>query len=114
MRLYDFFQYLRAAGVIPDAFGINNRNRPVLADTQAIGFRSIYPAGAVEVEFTQPPLKILPGFDADFFFTAFRFRLIGAQKNMALYFIKMALCRFLLQAHFGRYSIFAHDKFFYG
>jgi hypothetical protein len=41
MFLYDALQHFRGAGVIPNAFGIDDGDRALCADTKAIGFGAI-------------------------------------------------------------------------
>ena len=42
MLLNNALQHLWRAGMIPCSFRINYSNRPILADTQAVGFGSIH------------------------------------------------------------------------
>jgi hypothetical protein len=61
MILENSFKHLRRAGVIPNTFGINDRNRAVDANAQAISFGSINQRlGSDEVQFFKSALEVLP------------------------------------------------------
>src|SRR5438046_2275830 len=47
--------------LVPDAFGIHDRDRPARADAQAIAFCAIHrPARSSEIQFLQPLLDVVP------------------------------------------------------
>src|ERR1017187_5041988 len=61
MFLDDALQHFRRAGVIPDALGINDGNRPARADAQAIGLGAVNQGLRLgQVQFLQPPLQKWP------------------------------------------------------
>src|SRR5262245_61285016 len=61
MFLDDSLEHLGRAGVIPDAFGINDRDRPARADAEAVGFRAIdQRLGSRELQFLEPLLQKFP------------------------------------------------------
>src|SRR5438132_1066683 len=100
MLLDDSFQYFRRAGMIPDSFGINDRNWALRADAKAIGFRPIDQSfRACEFQFFEPLLEEFPRGQALFFRRALGFGLIRAKKNMPMIFLHTkALCRRLNRA----------------
>ena len=80
--LNDALQHFGRGGVIPDAFGIDHRNRAAFADAQAVGFGAV---DAVEQsQFGQPALEVVPGLDAAFLRAALGLGLLGAQEDMPL------------------------------
>lgn len=80
MFLNDALHRLRSHMAVPDALGVDERDRSALADAEAIGARTV---DLIEQpEFIEPPLEIVPSFDALFARAALRLGLIGAQKNM--------------------------------
>jgi hypothetical protein len=84
MFLNNAFQDLRRGGVIPRAFGIDHRDRALLADAQAIGLRAINAVLALrDPQFFEPAFEVLPGGDGFFLRRALRLGLIGAEENMA-------------------------------
>src|SRR6185369_11803392 len=83
MLLDDPFEHGWIAGTIPGPFRIDHGNRSALTDSQAIGFRAQDAALFRESQFLEPPLEIVPGFEAASFLTAFRSCLIGTQENVA-------------------------------
>lgn len=88
MLLNNPFQNFRRARVVPNRFRINDRDWPVRADAQAVGFGAIdQPFRAGEFQFFKPLLQELPGRQALFFRSAFSLGLIGAEKNMSLIFL---------------------------
>ena len=79
MLLDNFLKHVWSAGVIPDTFWINDGNRAIGADAQAIDFAPIdqrFRAGKIQL--FEPPFQIVPGFQALLFSGAMRFGLIGA------------------------------------
>ena len=82
--LDDALQNFRRAGVIPDAFGINDRDGPAHTDAQAVGLGAIHQRlGAGEIQFLEPPFQKFPRGQTGFARTAFRFGRVGAKKNVA-------------------------------
>src|SRR5438046_10325745 len=72
----------RIAVPVPDTFGIDDGNRPALADAQAVclGPENAAPLG--EPELLQPQLQILPRGKAAVLLTTLRARLIAAQQDV--------------------------------
>ena len=82
MLLNDPLQHFGRRGVIPDAFGIDHRDRAPLADAQAVGLGAV---DAVEhPQFGEPALEVVPRLDARFHRAALRLGLVGAEEDMAL------------------------------
>ena len=79
MLLNYSFQNFRRNGVIPDSFRIDDGDRTLLANAEAVGLRA---EDAVftfrDSEFFEAALEVVPGFNGYFSFRAFRFRLVGA------------------------------------
>ena len=89
MLLNDALQHFRRARVIPDAFGINDRDRPAHANAQTVGLGAIHQRlRPGEVQFLQAPLQKFPRRQARFARAAFRLRRVGAQKNVAAEFFE--------------------------
>ena len=87
MLLDDFFQHIRCAGVIPNAFGVNDRDRPIGAHAQAIDLAAIdQRLGAGELQVFEALLEELPGHCGLFGGRAMRLSLIGTKKNMPFVF----------------------------
>src|SRR5438094_67296 len=83
------FQHDRRAGVVPHRFGIDDRNRSLSADPQAVCFRPIHQwFRSRELQFFEALFQVFPGFETFFFRRAFRFGLIGAKKNVAFIFLQ--------------------------
>ena len=88
----DAFQHFRGAGVIPDAFGIDEGDRPAHANTQAIRFRAVNERlRSDQVQLGEPALQKFPGGQGFFARTAFGIGRVGAEKNMAAEFFHTKL-----------------------
>ena len=84
MFLNDALQHRWCARVIPDAFGIDDRDWPVRADPQAIHLAPVNQrVRSEEIQFLEPPFQEFPRFKSFLLRRALRLRLIGAQKNVA-------------------------------
>jgi hypothetical protein len=83
MFLYDPLQNRRVALAVPRTFGIDDRNRPPLADAETVGFRAKDAALFGELQLFEAPLQERPCDEATLLVAAFRFGLIAAEKNMA-------------------------------
>src|ERR1019366_7024708 len=82
--LDDAFQHFRRAGVIPDAFGINDCDWPAHADAQAVGLGAINQRlRAGEIQFPEPPFQKFPGGQSVLLRATFRLGLVGTKKNVA-------------------------------
>jgi hypothetical protein len=85
--LDDFFQNIGSAGVIPDAFGINDGDGAAQADAEAVGFGAIDQRfGTGELEFLQACFEVIPRSQTGFFGTALWLGLISAKEDMAAIF----------------------------
>ncbi len=83
--LNDALDHFRGDRMVPDAVGIDHRDRALFANLQAIGFRSIDAVVAlVQPDLDQPLLQILPGRIGHLMWSALRFGLIRAKKDVAL------------------------------
>src|ERR1041385_6671513 len=85
MLLNDPLQHRRWAGVIPRAFGINDGDPPLLADAQTVCLAAIdQRLRADESQFIEPLFEKIPRRQTLLLRRALRFRLVGAQENVAL------------------------------
>lgn len=89
MLLEDAFDHFWSCAVIPDAIRVDDQDRPLLADAQAIGFGAedgtgALFGGAIKSQFLQPFLEIVPGNQAGLLVTTFWDSSIGADEEMAL------------------------------
>jgi hypothetical protein len=84
MFLDDPFQYIGRATVIPNRLGIDNRNRAILADTEAISLGSIDKRCLSRyLQFFEPSFKELPRFKSNCLLGTIWFGLICAEENVA-------------------------------
>jgi len=82
--LNDSFENRRRAGVIPSTFRIHDGDRAAAANSQAIRFRAIdQRVWSDESEFLEPPLQVIPRFQAGFARAALGFSWIGTQEDVA-------------------------------
>ncbi len=84
MFLNDAFQNIRRAGVVPDAFGINECDGPLLTYPQTVSLGSVDSTLARQAEFIEAGFQVVPGFEACRLLRAFWLGLIAAQEDMAL------------------------------
>jgi len=75
---------LGAAGMIPDAFGVNDGDGAVRADLEAVGLSTEDAAVAGELQFFQTAFEVVPRSEAVLLQRALRLGLIGAEEEMAL------------------------------
>lgn len=78
----DPFEHGRIAFSVPCAFGVHHRDRPPLADPQTIDLAAVDTALLRESQFLQASLEKVPRCETTLSFTAFGFRLVGAQEDM--------------------------------
>jgi hypothetical protein len=78
----DPFEHGRIAFPVPCAFGVHHRDRPLLADPQTIGLAAIDAALLRESQFLEASLEKVPRCETALSFTAFGFRLVGAQEDV--------------------------------
>jgi acetyl esterase/lipase len=81
--LDNLLQDRRVARTVPGAFRVDDRNRPAFTDAEAVGFRPQDATLLRQPELLQPPFQELPRGKPAFLFTAFRGRLIAAEKDVA-------------------------------
>ena len=75
------------AGMVPHGFRINDGDWSMYADAQTVGFGAIDQRLRVnQIQLLEPALEILPRLEANFPGSAFRFRLVRAEKNVAVVF----------------------------
>jgi hypothetical protein len=83
--LNDTLDHLRRDRVVPDTVGIHHRDRALFANLQAIGLSSIDAVLALhQPDLDQALLQIFPGRIGHFMWSALRFGLIRAKKDVAL------------------------------
>ena len=89
VALDDLLQHFGSAGVIPRAFGVNDGDRALDADAQAIDFAAIdQRVRADELQLLEAVLQEFPAFAGLFARRAFRFGLIRAEENVAAIFFE--------------------------
>jgi acetyl esterase/lipase len=81
--LDDLFQDGRVARGVPRAFGVDDRDRPAFANSQAVGLRAQDAALLRQPELLQSAFQELPRRKPAFLLTAFRRGLIATEKNVA-------------------------------
>ena len=107
MFLNDAFEHFRRAGVIPCPFGINDCDGSICADAKTIGFGAIDQRfGADKAQFLEPLLEKLPRRIALFLRATFRFRLVCAQKNVALIMFQPQFVHTFVQFAVHQASVF--------
>jgi hypothetical protein len=83
MLLDDAFEHFGRARVIPNAFRIDDGDRSLCADAEAIDFASIdQRLRANEVQFLEPLFQVVPRLQAALLRRAFGLGLVGAQENV--------------------------------
>ena len=82
MFLNDPFQNGRIALTVPGTIWVHDGNRSTLADAKTVRLGSQNAALFGELQFLQAPLQEIPRGEATLLLTAFRFRLIAAEKDM--------------------------------
>jgi len=83
--LHDALDHFRRDRVVPDAVGIHHRDRALFANLQAIGLSSIDAVFTLhQPGLNQPLLQIFPGRIGHLMWSALRFGLIRAKKDVAL------------------------------
>ena len=80
--LDDAFEHRRVAGAVPSAFRVDDGDRTALADAQAVRLGPEDATAFRQAELLQPAFEKIPRRETAFFLTAFRFRLIAAEKNV--------------------------------
>lgn len=89
MFLDDPLNHIRISRFVPNAFGIDQHDRPLLADAQAIGLGAEDAARSigsrfVQAEFLEAAFEVVPGDEAGFLVAADRVRLVGTNQDMAI------------------------------
>src|SRR6185295_12680145 len=95
MLLDDPLEHRGIALAIPGAFRIDDRDRPALADSEAVGLGAQHAPLLREAEFLETLLQVVPGGHAALFVTALRRRLVGTEEDVALCLGHADLCRHL-------------------
>jgi len=81
--LDDPLQRLGRAVTVPGALGVDDRDRPVGADAQAVGLGAQHAAGLGQPELAQPSFQELPGFERAVPVAAGGNRLVAAEQDVA-------------------------------
>src|SRR5688572_30674129 len=85
MLLDDFFEHFGSAGVIPDAFRVNDGDGAIHAYAQTVGFGAKYERfWTGKLQLFQARLEILPGAQTFLALATFRLGLIGTQEDVPL------------------------------
>src|SRR5262245_30746783 len=83
MLLNDSFDDFRRDRVIPGSVGINDGDRPLLANPQAVCFRAIDTVGgAREAQLFKTSFEVVPRLQTGPLRCALRVRLIGAEEDV--------------------------------
>ena len=82
--LYDALEHFRVAISIPCALWIDARDRPALADPQAVRFGPLDSALVDEAQLFEAALQVIPSAQRPLLTDALRLRLVTAQKDMSL------------------------------
>src|SRR3954468_2135210 len=93
----DPLEHRRIALAIPRSFRVDDGDRATFTDAEAVGFRPQDPALVGQTKLLQAALQKFPCFIAALPLAAFWFRLITAEKNVALRGRDANLLRQLLQ-----------------
>lgn len=89
MFLNDALENFRRAGMVPHPFRVNQGNRSAHANAQTIRFRSInHRIRPRQTQLLQARFQKLPRPQTHLAVAAFRFRLVGAKKDMPAVFAK--------------------------
>src|SRR6266545_1784627 len=84
MFLNDPLQHLGRARVVPDAFGINDRDRAARADSKTIHLAAIHQRlRADQIQFLEAPFQKFPRLDPFFLLATIRLGLIRTEKDVA-------------------------------
>ena len=83
MLLDDPLEHGRLASSVPRAFGIDDGDGAALANTKAIGFRPKDAARLGKTQLLEALFQIIPRGKRAIAIAAFRFGLIGTQKNVS-------------------------------
>ncbi len=98
LLLDDALEDLRRASPVPDALGVDERDRALLADLQAVRLGAVDAARSNQAEFDEAALQEFPGFQAFRFARTLRLGLIAAEEDVAARFAHAEL----LQGPFQR------------
>ena len=82
--LDDPLQHRRVARAVPGAFRVDDRDRPALANPQAVGLRAEDAAALGELQFAQAPLQVGPSLETAFLLAALRHALVAAEQDVPL------------------------------
>jgi len=87
------FEHSGAARMVPDPFGIDDRDRAGEAHAQTADFAAQYPGMAAQPDFAQPMFEKVPAFAAGFARRTFVLVGIDTQENVALRGKPAQLCQ---------------------
>src|SRR5215471_2337145 len=79
--LNNSLEHIGCGAAIPDALGVDHRDRTAFADAEAVGLSAI--DAIKQAQLGEPALEILPRLDARFFRAALGLGLIRAEEDMA-------------------------------
>lgn len=96
MPLDDAFKVFRSAGVIPRPFGVDDGDRPLCADLQAVGLRAVHSVSG-KAQFLEPRFQEFPGLQRLRAIIALGLGGISAKENMPLDFVQSQVVDDLLQ-----------------
>lgn len=91
------FQVLFCAVAIPDSLGIHDCDWAICANPKAVDFAAMYHSGFRCIQFRDSGFQVVPGFDADFWFTAFGQFWVGAQEYVTFGFVEFQLPGFFFR-----------------
>src|SRR5690606_33695580 len=80
-------EHFDVAGVVPDPFGVDDRDRAAGANLQAVGLRAEDAAVAGELKFLEAALEVFPSLESRLLVDALRLRLVGAEEQVTLDFV---------------------------
>ena len=82
MLFDDPFEHRRVARMVPDVVGPDDRDRPGLADPEAVGLGSLHPAALRKPALGQAALEEVPRLEPALLRAALRLGLVAAQENV--------------------------------
>ena len=80
--LDDAFKHGRVTVAIPGPFGVDDGNRAVGTDTQAVGLGAVDAALLAESQFLETALEVIPSIQSPLLFAAVGFGLVAAEEDM--------------------------------
>src|SRR5215510_14008786 len=77
-------EYFRRAGVVPDAFGVDQRRGTALTYLKTVRLCPVDPAFARQIQLLKSPLQVFPRLEALFFLRTPRLCLIATKKDVTV------------------------------